>query len=297
MELENLIEHFLYAYFYHIEGALDKVKNKLAAVKYQSEEANTDEFQKKFIKEFILENNSLKECKLNELSLKKNGVIDKVKISSLSDIYIKNVYLPEELTPEFKKNIVANKKGVYSNPDLYLEISNGFETVYRTVELKSTKNDKIPGSSVQQISLYEWVIFIRRKNNNVSVATGQYINSITEKLAFPDRSPRPEVGFKRLSGWNEKNRILENDELIFNIDTTVEDNVKHLVLDWQEVLVDEWFELIISGSKLKSEKWFNNVIRKFSYKLISYINNLPQDELENLRSILSKNIEDSNNLD
>jgi len=78
----------------------------------------------------------------------------------LKTFEIKKVYLPNELGKELKKQISASKSSVYTSPDLYLEIHDGQDVYYQSLELKSTKNNKIPGSSVQQVSPFEWVISI-----------------------------------------------------------------------------------------------------------------------------------------
>ena len=50
---------------------------------------------------------------------------------------------------------------------------------------------------MQQINPYEWVIFIKQ-GKPIEITTGFYLNSITEKVQFPDRSPRPQVSFNTL---------------------------------------------------------------------------------------------------
>ena len=85
-------------------------------------------------------------------------------ISNLTDMMqfsINNVFLPEELTEEHKKVIRQSKTSVYTNPDLYIEILGANQAVqYISLELKSTKQDKIPGSSAQQANPYEWTLFV-----------------------------------------------------------------------------------------------------------------------------------------
>mgnify|MGYP003330257066 CR=1 FL=1 len=49
--------------------------------------------------------------------------------------------------------------------------------VYEKIELKSTKDNAIPGSSVQQINPDEWVIFV--KHTRFSIITGGGIISKT----------------------------------------------------------------------------------------------------------------------
>ena len=49
-------ETFLYFYFYYLEELLQQRKSELGRIKFQSEEANTDEFIKRYLKDVILEN-------------------------------------------------------------------------------------------------------------------------------------------------------------------------------------------------------------------------------------------------
>jgi hypothetical protein len=68
---------------------------------------------------------------------------------------------------------------------------------------------------------------VKRDNEKVLVTTGFYINSITEKLPFPDRSLRPQIGFKTLLEWNKKYRKVENEVLtIENITETDKQKLK-----------------------------------------------------------------------
>lgn len=48
---------------------------------------------------------------------------------------------------------------MYVNPDLYIKISGSKEDRFHSIEIKSTKQDTIPGSSVQQIVSDEWGAF------------------------------------------------------------------------------------------------------------------------------------------
>jgi hypothetical protein len=61
MNLEQLnpIDFFLAAYFFQLENLLNQEKKGLAKVKFQSEEANTDEYFKAFVADIITKNNSI----------------------------------------------------------------------------------------------------------------------------------------------------------------------------------------------------------------------------------------------
>lgn len=195
--------------------------------------------------------------------------------------------MPEHLNTEQKKKIAASKKSVYTSPDLYLEITDGASIYFESVELKSTKDNNIPGSSVQQVLPFEWVIFVKRDNEKVLVTTGFYINSITEKLPFPDRSPRPQIGFKTLLDWNKKYRKVENEVLKIENITEINNEKIKLLIDWQDYLASDWLEIIKSKEVKNNDKWFNNAIRKFALKFLEYNENLSSLERENLKKNLT----------
>lgn len=285
---ENMLNSFLIVYFYKIENELNTSKNRLETIKFQSEEANTDEHLKKYFQEFIIKNNSITDVKLKKLAIKIDSEVHSIDIENLKSFKISNVLLPEQLNAEQKKRITESKKSVYTNPDLYLEITDGATIYFESVELKSTKDNNIPGSSVQQVSPFEWVIFVKREKEKVLVTTGFYINCITENLPFPDRSPRPQIGFKTLLNWNKKYRKVENEVLtIENIKEIHNDKIK-LLTDWQDYLASEWLEIIKSGGSRNSEKWFNNAIRKFALKFLEYNETLTENEKDNLKNNLMK---------
>ncbi len=284
----NLLTSFLITYFYHIENELNTTENGLEKIKFQSEEANTDEHLKKYFQAYMLKYHDLSKIKLHKLAIKTDQEEYFIDISQLKSYKIIRVFLPEELTPEQRYNIAEAKKSVYTNPDLYLEITDGVNIYFESVELKSTKDNNIPGSSVQQISPFEWVIFVKREKDKVVVTTGFYINSITEKLPFPDRSPRPQIGFKTLLDWNKKYRKVENNTLL--VENLVSKNIDKIKLltDWQDFLANDWLEIILMEESKNSEKWFNNAIRKFAIKLLDYTDTLTDNEKDRLKSNLIK---------
>jgi hypothetical protein len=284
----NLLNSFLIVYFYKIENELNSTKNGLETIQFQSEEANTDEFLKKYFQVFLKKHNSVNDIKLKKLEVKIDSEEYIIDIEKLKLYIISDVLLPEHLTAEQKKEITATKKSVYTNPDLYLKITDGTNIYFESVELKSTKDNNIPGSSVQQVSPFEWVIFVKRDNDKVIVTTGFYINSITEKLPFPDRSPRPQIGFKTLVDWNKKYRKVENEVLTINNITEINNDKIKLLTDWQDYLASEWLEIIKSEQVTNKEKWFNNAIRKFALKFIKFSETLTESEKENLKKNLKK---------
>jgi len=284
----NLLNSFLIVYFYKIETELNTTHNGLESIKFQSEEANTDEYLKKYFQKFLSKHNNVKDINLKKIAVKIDSEEHIIDIEKLNSYIISNVLLPEHLTPEQKRLIADSKKSVYTNPDLYLEITDGTNIYFESVELKSTKDNNIPGSSVQQVSPFEWVIFVKRDNEKVLVTTGFYINSITEKLPFPDRSPRPQIGFKTLLDWNQKYRKVENEILTIENITEVNNDKIKLLTDWQDYLASEWLEIIKSEEIRNNEKWFNNAIRKFAFKFLEYSEKLTEKEKDNLRNNLTR---------
>lgn len=281
-------DSFLYFYFYYLEVILQQRKSELAKIKFQSEEANTDEYIKRYLKQVILENNKIPSHLFNNLTIYKDNEQVVYHFSDVINCCINNVLLPEELSDRQKQEIMQTKHSVYTNPDLYLNVSDGQTSSYHSLEIKTTKNNTIPGSSVQQVSPYEWTVFIKHSGNVVEVTTGFYLNAITDKLPFPDRSPRPIIGFDTMQKWNRKNRTFFNKSLTFTF-ASKELNFKIQCLkDWEVILCNEWLETI-NKNKIGSEKWFNNTIRMFSLRLLQQIKENPQ-MLDSLITKLERNI-------
>lgn len=275
---QSELNAFLLIYFLELETFVNSNTDELKEIKFQSEEANTDEFIKKHFKNLILSRNDISNTAITKVSISSSAEQHEIEVKNLLKFRITAVYIPEELSAEQKSNIAKSKKSVYTNPDLLLKIEDGENIHFESLELKSTKNNNIPGSSVQQVSPLEWVIFVKRGEKKIEVSTGHYINSITEKLPFPDRSPRPQVGFNTLLEWNEKNRVLQDGILtiIDNPEITLQ-KIK-LLQDWQDFLATEWLTIIKSEDAKSNEKWFNNTLRIFAIKFLEYTNDLSADE-------------------
>ena len=260
LERNKNIEMFMYAYMYELEKYLNNVKEELKAITFQSDEANTDRPLKEFLKDVI-------ENKLKNIPDGKSYCVyiddnEKYCCKEFENIKVVRALLPETLTDDLKNDIKVDKNGVYTNPDIYLEISDGETVFHKSIELKSTKNDSIPGSSVQQIDPEEWVVFIKHTNDNVEVTTGKYICAINSKMQFPDRSPRPQVSFNELKKWNSTYRIFENNDLKYIRDEE-ENSKSELIKDWQLYLSNKWIETLFSNEIKINEPWFNNNLRKF----------------------------------
>lgn len=281
----SIFEAFMLLYLKALEKN-DTLLSDLGKVNFHLDEANSDKEAKAIIKKFMLENPIL----LNSPNLKiiqQSGDVD-FKLSAIKSIRVKQVYLPDELTEQLKDLIKSTKSNsVYTNPDILVELSNGQETKFFSVELKSTKKNEIPGSSVQQINPYEWVIFIKQ-GNPIGIATGLYLNSITEKMQFPDRSPRPQVAFNTLKNWNKENFILDNNSLIFKVTQSEWDNKNKLIDNWKLVLVEQWLKIILDKNLVLTNRspWFNEALIMYADKLLAYYETLSEIDKEKFRNKL-----------
>ena len=268
---------------YELEKFLTNKSNELESVSFQSDEANTDRPLKEYIKK-VIENEFNKIPSNISITHLLSTTDIKFDVTELSNYKIEKVLLPEDVTEEIKSILSMRKKSVYTNPDLCLKITDGTDVVYETIELKSTKDDSIPGSSIQQILPDEWVIFIKHTANSIEVVTGQYIHAINSKMQFPDRSPRPQVSIKELKNWNLQNRILENNSISYKTDES--DDVKYdLIMDWQDVLSKRWIKVLFEHTSIKkNEPWFNNNLRKFIIHFLDKYDNLDDLEKEKLKN-------------
>lgn len=266
------IQNFMQVYMYELEQFLSTKKEELKTVSFQSDEANTDRPLKEFLKTVIQ-----REFTQIPLSTAITTVIFNdevgVNIEELKAIKILRVLLPEEITDEIKAIVSATKNAVYTNPDMCLEISVDGKVVYETIELKSTKQDSIPGSSIQQVVPNEWVIFIKHSAIKIEITTGQYIHAINSKMQFPDRSPRPQVSFKEMQSWNQAHRVFNYAQLMYKKDD--DESVKNdLINDWQSVLSNRWIDMLFNATTVKAnEPWFNNNMRKF---IVSFLEKYEQ---------------------
>ncbi len=301
LSLEEKIEYFMFPFMCELEQELRSRKNELISISFHSDEANTDRSLKEYLKEFI----QTKFNKLPEQNVNKKFHINYIHSEKLSftfsysyfkDIFIRKVYLPEEITDTIKEQ-VRKQDSIYTNPDLLLEVTNGGQIFYIPVELKSTKTNVIPGSSVQQVIPTEWVIFIKHTKTDVFVTTGQYIYSINSTMQFPDRSPRPSVSFSELEDWNKSFRTDEKD--IFSDEdlllVTISDNLLQrkieLLKDWQGILVGRWLEVIKKDTVKKNEAWFSNTIRRYTLDFLEMYEGLADSDKEKLKNNIIHSID------
>lgn len=285
---------FMHAFMYELEVILKANIEPLKQISFQSDEANTDRPLKEFVKRIILENlTSLIGFDGNKVLKIERDELEPIicKYHELFDISIIKVLLPNEIDATLKLSIAENKTSVYTNPDILLLLTNNENTCYIPIELKSTKDNEIPGSSVQQITKEEWVIFVKHSKNIVNICTGQYIHSINSKLQFPDRSPRPKVAFNELFSWNQTFRRVQDNSITYIFNKDAEKSNHELIENWQNYLADQWINIIFSESKINRNPWFHNNLRIFIVKFIEKYNTLTQTEQQNLVNKLNQLIE------
>lgn len=285
----SIFDVFMLVYLKELESNTDLLEN-LGKVVFHLDEANSDKQAKSIIKDFMLRNPIVS----TDCNLEIHQETQIFKYPSMKFIHIRQVYLQDELTEPLKELIKSKKSNsVYTNPDIFIELSNGKETEFFSVELKSTKKNEIPGSSVQQINPYEWVIFIKQ-GKPIEITTGLYLNSITEKVQFPDRSPRPQVAFNTLKNWNKNNFISENNSLIFKITQSEWDNKNQLIRNWKITLVEQWLKVVLDENLTLTSRspWFNETLIMYTDKLLAHYEQLSKIDKEKLRDKLKYLLKD-----
>lgn len=288
------LQLFMYVYMYELECWLNKHSDEVLDISFQSDEANTDRPLKEYLQN-VIENDcncisQFQTTKYIELS-NSDGQLYRYEITNeVVDAVIERVYLPDEISDSLKRTLRNRKKAVFTNPDLCIAINIDGEIEYETIELKSTKNDSIPGSSVQQVSPDEWVIFVKHGRQNAEIAVGQYFHAINAKMQFPDRSPRPQVSFSELQNWNYSYRNY-NDSVMSYYSSDDEVIKQELLVDWQGVLAKRWVEIVLNNKPRKHEPWFNNNLRKFILEFLSEYDKMPSNVKEQYKDLLESVIE------
>ncbi|MCM1315427.1 MAG: hypothetical protein NC205_06380 [Prevotella sp.] len=287
--MDNL-QLFMYLYMYELELWLNEHSGEVLDISFQSDEANTDRPLKEYLKS-VIENKCNHIIKLQCVNYIE--ICDCEKQSSkypldykIMSAKVERVYLPEEISPELKIILKQRKKAIFTNPDLCLVINIDGKTEYETVELKSTKTDAIPGSSVQQVSPDEWVIFVKHGKKGAQITTGQYFHAINSKMQFPDRSPRPQVSFSELQNWNDLYRKNDNTSVTYN--SAGDESIKYeLLTDWQGVLAKRWTEVVLNNNPQNHEPWFNNNLRKFILEFLSCYDEMSPDAQKKYKEFLA----------
>lgn len=282
---------FAIALLYELETYINANPNVLDGITFQLDEANIDGQLKSKLKEIILNN-------VNKITTITSITDENQNTRQIDNsIVITKIYLQNEITDDLKSKIKKSNQ-VYTNPDLLLEITDSNKTVdYISIEVKSTKNDSIPGSSVQQISEDGYVVFLQHKNNINSVTAGKYVNSLNSTMQFPDRSPRPKVSFCFLKTWNTQFRTIKNNCLTFQKDPDYLDRVA-IIRNWKLVLANRWAEVIFSTDQIKeNHPWFDDAIRIYTLIILEKYNSLNCIEKKNLIKRLKSAVDDIDNND
>ncbi len=283
----NDLQLFMILYMYELELWLTNNKKELLQIPFQSDEANTDKPLKDYLKTAI----ELHCNHITQLKSIQSIIIDKKEYkvtSNIKNAMIKAVILPP-IADELKSIIKKRKDAAFTQPDMCLAIEINGKIEYETVELKSTKTDAIPGSSVQQITPEEWVVFVKHTKNNFEIATGQYVYAINTKMEFPDRSPRPQVSFKELLNWNNNCRIISDKTIKYTTSDNGSDKYA-LITDWQDFLAKRWIRVVFGEDPHKGESWFNNNLRRFLLQFLERYDAMSEQEKSNYKELLTKSI-------
>ena len=280
---QMILEAYMSAYLYELETMINKNNKIFEKVKFQQDEANTDKDVKEAIKKFIVD-----EC--NRITLINQVSIDNVTYNiDKNSFVVEDALIPDDYDSTIH-NLMAQENAMYVNPDLVLKCSFFGKTVYQRIELKSTTSDKIPGSSVQQVLPDEWVIFIQHKDGEkIKTITGKYKDSISGKMAFPDRSPRPQISYSELKKWIDEYRVTCEETLTIKKDN-LEIDKEELLTNWQEVLSKRWLNVLRSDKK-ENEPWFNNNLRKFILEFLNYYDALDENGKKDFKDKVFKNID------
>lgn len=284
--MDKIIENFMTIYMYELETFLLDNLDEIKELKFQSDEANTDRPLKEYLKFKI-------ESQFNTIPKNSKIFLEEMDfpLEKLKEIYISSVLLQEDISSDIKELLQSEDKN-FTKPDICLVLNIDDKIFYKTIEVKSTKNDKIPGSSVRQVNPEEWVIFVKH-SSKCDIVTGKYVNSLSSKIQFPDRSPRPEISFKLLKEWNTSYRNLDSDnKLIYSEDSQIETRLS-LLTDWQYFLSEKWMEILFKNTTIKSkEPWFNTNLRKFILLFIEKYDTLSEKEknefIEKTKKMITK---------
>ena len=286
------LQLFMHLYMYELEIWLNNHVDEVLKISFQSDEANPDRPLKEYLKS-VIENrcngiSNFSNIQKLVICYDANEEVEFEISETIKAITIERVLLPEDITPQIKDLLQQRKNAVYTNPDLCLELNINGNKYFETIELKSTTTDAIPGSSVQQVTPDEWVIFVKHRNSQAQISTGKYLHAVNSRMQFPDRSPRPQVSFDTLKNWN--NRYRTSDENTVKYHFCDNDYLKYELLnDWQDFLAKRWVNIVFSNNTNRNEPWFNNNLRKFVLKFLNEYDAMSSLEQTKYKELL-KNI-------
>lgn len=86
-------------------------------------------------------------------------------------------------------------------PDINIKFYDNFEEICQyKIELKSSKNKNIPGSTINKLDINIPVIFCYRNNDTIICKYSQYYHMIGDNdfEKFQDRTPRPIINFSKM---------------------------------------------------------------------------------------------------
>lgn len=286
--MDDTLIFYMNVFMIELEEKLNKNLNFFDDVRFQFDESNTDQQIKIKLKDFILENCN----KINTITeIEQDG--NDIKLQK-SNFEIINVKVPGDLSLNDKEYIKATRNAIYTNPDLLFFINYDGNKITIPIEVKSTMNDRIPGSSIQQVVPEDWVIFLKHNERKVTeFITGKYIDAISGVMQFPDRSPRPQVSYNILKKYNKENKQILNNKLFLKTDGSRNDKLQ-IFDDWQMLLASHWLDILKSKKKAKKEPWFNNNIRKFSIILLKYYDSLNENDKKKFINLIKNNIDSEN---
>ncbi|MGE7843073.1 hypothetical protein ACQKNX_20070 [Lysinibacillus sp. NPDC093712] len=292
---KDQISVFLNIYFFELERYLNQFcLEELKKVTFHSDEANTDRPLKESIKNILQTKfNSIPNNLHNktlELYDQDENLLSSYEYKYYFNFKVSRILLPNEITEGLKIHL-RRPNVVYTHPDLLLIVTDGESSYLVPLELKSTKDNSIPGSSVQQIQGDEWVIFVKHTNKSFNVTIGRYLCAVNENMQFPDRSPRPSVSFKTILDWNDEFINNDTESLKIKYPKDLIDKKQELINDWQNVLVNRWLDVIAIPNTKKKVSWFNHTIKKFTINLLERYEKLSHLEQKQLLNKLKTEIE------
>ncbi len=276
------VDKFLYIYMYQLEVGLQFLNKEIAKLPFQIDEANIDSHINMFIKNYIVSNNLHNIFTTSEYSqLNINDII--YTYNDLKDIHIHKVLIKSEITNDIKENLKSQNK-IYTSPDLLFLITDGVNSIYKKIEIKTTKNNQILGSSVKQIDTDSWCIFIKRYKDKCDILTGKYLYAIDGKLRYPDRNPRPTISFNQLKLFNSHNRVIQDNNIIYNWEEKDLVYKESVLKETNDFITSQWLDIVKEENVNKTD--FQSIIKLYSLKLLNEYDKMSSDEKNDFKNKL-----------